>query len=75
LPHSGGLVEGGGLMEGGLLLRARTNLRGRRGAVTIELPAEWTLAAEVDLLEGGADAPSLVFRPFQVCPWRLERRR
>ena len=59
---------------GGLLLRAYEPA-GARGAVTIELPAQWTLAAEVDLLEGGAHAPSLVFRPFQVRSWRLERRR
>ena len=59
---------------GGLLLRAYEPA-GARGAVTIDLPAEWTLAAEVDLLEGGADAPSLSFRPFQVRSWRLERRR
>jgi alpha-mannosidase len=58
---------------GGLLLRAYEPA-GARGAVTIELPAQWKLGAEVDLLEGGADAPSLVFRPFQVRSWRLERR-
>jgi alpha-mannosidase len=47
--------------------------QGGRGDVSVELPAGWTLDADIDLLEQGSEPPGLGFAPFEVRSWRLRR--
>jgi alpha-mannosidase len=47
--------------------------QGGRGDVSVELPAGWTLDADIDLLERGSESPGLGFAPFEVRSWRLRR--
>jgi alpha-mannosidase len=46
---------------------------GGRGEVTVDLPPEWSLKEELDVLERPAGPPQLDFEPFKVHSWRLAR--
>jgi alpha-mannosidase len=58
---------------GGLALRTYEP-QGARGKAEVKLPSGWELASELNLLEESVGVPELVFRPFQVRTWSLEKR-
>ena len=57
--------------DGGSLVLRTYEPAGARGTAKVSLPAGWTIAEEVDLLEEAAGPANLAFTPFQLHSWRI----